>query len=462
MINKSEIEAKAQEFAIHTSNVQRDYVFGWVLSGIYAADSLRDLFILKGGNCLRKAYFEHSRFSRDLDLSTTTPLAADFIGSGLNHICDLVQSKTGVFFEKEKTRVEKKKGVDPDKSIYEARLYFKDFYGNAEHITISIRLDITQFDKIFLSIQKRNLIHPYSDIEDCCVPIRCIKLEEILACKLKCLLQRRHSADLYDFVCSTFLNPSIDLNKAEIVETFLKMTIFRRSPGIVKGLFFDLPFQIIKGLWHKYLAFPKQGFIAFDKGVDSFKDTIDDLFGALPVRGGEQYFFPSHLRNPIMEAGYSMTMLEMIYDDVKRLVEPYSLAYKTRKDGVAREYFYAYDVTGSHRSGPSLKKFVHPKIQQIQNTDKKFEPRYEVELYKAGEPLKDSYFARPSGRTSTSRRGSKPRIRRPSTSLMSTKQYSIQCPICGRKFRRKTSSTMLNPHKDRYGNRCYGKSGFRV
>ena len=66
--------------------MQRDYVFSWILSGIYAIGSLRDLFVLKGGNCLRKAYFEHSPFSGDLDLSTTTTFADDFIGGGLDHV----------------------------------------------------------------------------------------------------------------------------------------------------------------------------------------------------------------------------------------------------------------------------------------------------------------------------------------------------------------------------------------
>lgn len=118
MIKKNETEAKAKEFEIHTSNVQRDYVFGWVLAGMNTSGSLRDLLVLKGGNCLRKGYFEHSRFSRDLDFSTTTRPAEDFIGTELNRICDFVQKKTGVLFDKDRPRVDMKKRVDPEKGIY--------------------------------------------------------------------------------------------------------------------------------------------------------------------------------------------------------------------------------------------------------------------------------------------------------------------------------------------------------
>ncbi len=56
------------------------------------------------------------------------------------------------------------------------------------------------------------------------------------------------------------------------------------------------------------------------------------------------------------------------------MVEPYELAFKIRKDGVAREYFYAYDTTEG-RSGPGPKIFVPGKVESIENTDVKFEPR---------------------------------------------------------------------------------------
>jgi predicted nucleotidyltransferase component of viral defense system len=54
----------------------------------------------------------------------------------------------------------------------------------------------------YLPVQERNPIHPYSDAEACAATIRCVELEEALATKLRCLLQRRHIADLYDLAYS--------------------------------------------------------------------------------------------------------------------------------------------------------------------------------------------------------------------------------------------------------------------
>jgi hypothetical protein len=37
-----------------------------------------------------------------------------------------------------------------------------------------------------------------------------------------------------------------------------------------------------------------------------------------------------------------------------------------------------------------------------------------------------------------------------------------ECPYCNKRFPRKTYDTKLNEHKDRYGNRCYGRVGYIV
>lgn len=463
MIHRDEILFKTEEFGIrNVSDVQRDYVFGWILAGIYLASELKDYLILKGGNCLRKAYFEHTRFSNDLDFATQTTVTEDFLARELNRVCDFVQENSGVIFENDRNRVQEKRRVEQlnFKKIYEARLYFKDFYGNSSSITISIRLDITELDKIHLPVQEKYIIHPYSDYEQCKAQIKCLKLEEVLASKLKCLLQRRHSYDLYDFVFSTFLNKSIEINRFEIIKTFLKMTIFEKSPGIVRGLLIDLPFEALKRFWENFIVCPRFGLIGFDVAVSHFKEHVNNMFGGLPVGSGAFAFFPSNLRNPIFEAGSSMTCLEIVYGGITRIVEPYSQVYKVRKDGVGREYLYVYDKTGGRDSGPGIKSLVHTNIESLKNTKIKFEPRFEVELSKAGEFLKNTYFGRQFG---LSRRKNSVSLRSKNGLAFKTNAFELtyifECPVCRKKFRRKTYNAQLNQHKDKYGNRCYGSSG---
>lgn len=455
MITRDEIEGKAAEFNLHPSNIERDYVFGWLLSGIYGQSVLRDSLVLKGGNCFRKAYFPNTRFSNDLDFSSTIYLNEDQLVSELNRICGFVQAQTGVAFELERNWVREKSNSDKDRRILEGQLYFKDFYGNPHTTTLKVHLDVTEYDRIFLPVQSRDLIHPYSDQEQCSSSIKCRKLEELLASKLKCLLQRRHTFDLYDYVYSVFVNRDIEVNRGEILGAFLKKTIFEPSPGVAKGLLLDLPLETFRTIWHKYIVCPAQSIFDFDVALSGFKENIEALFAGLNIDYyGQIAFFPSQLRTPIMEAASNLKMLDMTYDGQRRLVEPYSLAFKRRKDGHGQEYFYAFDTTGGRSSGPGLKSFLHPKIQALAITEQTFEPRYAVELGKAGEFAGKGYFG--GGGFGASRTRTEFNTRRGRTSHI----YLVECAYCGKRFPRKRYSTRLRPHKDRQGNNCYGRSGY--
>ncbi len=460
MIEKDEIRLKAKEFETHEANVERDYVYGWVLAGIYSISDLQFQFILKGGNCLRKGYFENTRFSNDLDFSISSSIDQSKLIIALNQVCDWIQEQSGIEFLKDRNIIKAKSVAFSHKTIYEAKLYFKDFYGNPNSITISIRLDITELEKIYLPIQERFIIHPYSDANQLHIPIKCMKLEEILANKLICMLQRRQTQDLYDFVFSFVMNNSIEINRSEIVTTFLKKTIFEPSPGVVRNLLVELPIEVLNSVWNKYIACPIAGVITFSDAVLQFRTVAEALFGGLPAGRSQLSYFPSALRTPIMDAGRDMKLLSLTYDGVTRKVEPYSLVFKRRQDGEAHEYFYGYDQTGGRNSGPDIKSFFHYKIQNLVILDEKFEPRYEIELSKAGELGDKTYFSRPFSRKGNPTSSFRLRASRQRNRYSSGTIYRIKCIVCGKTFTRSTYSTRINKHKDQYGNYCLGRTGY--
>ena len=69
MIDKREILEAASSYSLQPSIVEKDYVLGWILAGIYAHEELAEAWIFKGGTCLKKCYFETYRFSADLDFT---------------------------------------------------------------------------------------------------------------------------------------------------------------------------------------------------------------------------------------------------------------------------------------------------------------------------------------------------------------------------------------------------------
>ena len=162
MIERTEIEAKAKEFEINPSNVERDYIFGWLIFGLFTVSNLKEDIFLKGGNALRKGYFENTRFSSDLDFGIPGDIDQTLLLNEINKVCDFIQEKTGVIFVKDDNKVEEKFSASeapiPGLRVYEVRVYFKGFNGEADHIKLRISMDITRFDKVLLPIQKVKLI----------------------------------------------------------------------------------------------------------------------------------------------------------------------------------------------------------------------------------------------------------------------------------------------------------------
>ncbi len=394
MIERSELERRAEADDLHPSNVQRDYVFGWLLAGMFRGSATTQQLTLKGGNALRKAYLPGTRFSDDLDFTTGHGLDGEELVTQFNEICRWAERMSGVSFDTERNTLADQHQIDGTRTVYKLRLYFQDFSGGAEHISLKVRVDVTEYDRILLPVKERALIHPYSDAADCATTLRVVALEEVLADKLKCMLQRRHAHDLFDLVHGVFLKGDIDIDRRELVQTFLRKTIFEPSPSTARSLLLATPFEAMRRFWTNLRA-PRVSRLSFDQAVGTLKDGLAALFA--PFGYGEMLaaaYYPAKWRNPILQAGSDRTLLAVTYDGVERAVEPYSLAFKRRKDGVAQEYFYGWDRTGG-RSGPGIKAFLQGSVQDVQNTEEPFEPRYEVELSKAGDREGESYFGRP-------------------------------------------------------------------
>jgi hypothetical protein len=202
-------------------------------------------------------------------------------------------------------------------------------------------------------------------------------------------------------------------------------------------------------MWQLSIVCAKQVAMAVEDAISFYLEDLNDLFNVFPARHFDsfEYFGPA-LRNPIMEAGRNLTCLRITYDAKERLVEPYSLKYMQRKDGVEREYLYVYDRIGG-KSGPGPKSLVAEKMTSIATTNEKFEPRWPVELSKSGEPPTDHYFFDPNRPTKTKSRPS-------STGGV---RYLYRCPYCGKTFKRSSMDSKLNAHKNKNGYNCSGRHG---
>ena len=96
MIDRREILEAASSFSLLPSIVEKDYVLGWMLAGIYAHEELSESWIFKGGTCLKKCYFETYRFSEDLDftLRNEDQLDEEFLRGAFEEVVAWVSTRT--------------------------------------------------------------------------------------------------------------------------------------------------------------------------------------------------------------------------------------------------------------------------------------------------------------------------------------------------------------------------------
>lgn len=108
MVSRDELLAIADATGLAATVVEKDYVLGWILRGIYQHAALRNDWIFKGGTCLKKCYFETYRFSEDLDftLQSEGHLDEASLRGTFDQIAQSVYEESGLELRADRTRFE--------------------------------------------------------------------------------------------------------------------------------------------------------------------------------------------------------------------------------------------------------------------------------------------------------------------------------------------------------------------
>jgi predicted nucleotidyltransferase component of viral defense system len=384
MITAEEIKRLSIELGVPLPYLEKDYVMGWLLWGIYNDAWLSQNLVLKGGNCLRKIYFPDTRFSDDLDFTAIRIEAEDVFQQRLNSICNFVSDASGIVFDTHLTRVEMKDTPDKDCSALDGRVYFKGFAGDSG-VTMRIKFDVSDYERIVLPLQRLPIIHQYSDTAACQVLVLTYSLEEVLAEKLRSWIQRTRARDLFDVV-KIIQSGKIPISKSQILSTFLQKTIFKQIPTAGRDeMLLDSKFSTIENHWSQSIVCSATAIILAANAITLFKDFVIALFhpeilGAIgvAVRPTSRYLYNigSGIRETIIQAGRARQLIRMRYDGKDRDIEPYSFRYKMTKEGYGAEYFYGFDRT----RGNTIKSFLIHKIERASILPQNYLPRWYVEF----------------------------------------------------------------------------------
>lgn len=407
--------AIAAEAGLLPTTVEKDYVLGWVLFAITEVSDLGRWYF-KGGTCLKKCFFDTYRFSEDLDFTIPEDARydADSIQASLLGVAEWVRNRAGIDFPAD--------GVDVRESVnrrghrtFTARLTFVGPLRLPRAERQRIRFDLTRDELVVVPSEAREVVHGYSDAPDPTPRIQCYSLHEVLAEKVRALLERSGRArDVYDVV-NIGRNLRDELSPAEIAaiarEKFRFKDLDPPSPDVILARIDPDVFATDwrNALRHQLPALPQAAdFLA------GLRDILDWLFvseprvlelSPVPGRKGEVPVPPVRfMRRPataravggpgpavllewpaeaigsdmdrVRYAARNRLLIGMTYHGVARLVEPYSL----RMPSTGNLLLYVYEVQRGASIGGGLKTFKVEELGEVYLTDRAFQPRYLVEL----------------------------------------------------------------------------------
>lgn len=470
MINRRELLSSASNLGLLPNVVEKDYVLGWVLAGIFNHPVLKDSWVFKGGTCLKKCYFETYRFSEDLDftLPDASHLNLDFLTTTFREIGDWVYEQTGIEIPPDKITFEVFQNRR-DRPAGQGKISYRGPIAPTSGDLPRIKLDLTGDEALVLPPVSRSVSHPYSDAPADGIYARCYSYEEVFAEKVRALSERARPRDLYD-VINLFRHDEFHPAAQVIHDTLSQKCTFKEIPfptlPALSSFRQEIEADWMKMLNHQLPALPP---------VDAFWSELPMLFAWLA--GGRQpialaaYAMAAGdvvIRPPagaisipgmassapievIRFAGSNRLCVELDYVDKQgnwdvRLIEPYSM----RRTQEGEIILHALRVDSkAHRS------YLVNRIKGARATDRTFTPSYAIELT-------------PMGPISVPPTSSLPRIAPPRTLRASRPgsktgpTYVYQCSRCNKRFEHSKRDATLRAHKDTSGYPCSGRHGIWV
>ena len=471
MIDRREIIELAREFGLSANVVEKDYVLGWLLAGIYNHPDLSEKWIFKGGTCLKKCFFETYRFSEDLDFTLLEKehLNQTFLHKTFGEIAEWVYEASGIELPVSGLRFElftNPRGQNQG----EGRIGYRGPLQNRGDLP-RIKIDVTTDERLVQPPVQRNVHHPYSDVPEAGIQARTYCYEEIFAEKLRALAERERPRDLYDVI---HLYRRIDGNTEQVlILEILKAKCEFKGIALPTVLALERQPQRaeLESDWEHMLGHQLPSLPPFEQFWQELSQVFAWLYESRKKPTVPSISLPAEIDRtwlppPMAQAWGTRAPLEVIrfaaanhlcvdlrYDGSNRLIEPYSLRRTLDGNLILKAL--------RHDSGES-RSYRVDRIDGAVVTRVPFVPKYEIELTSSGPIIAHSIVQQsylPSRSPGRSRGVS--RLSR-SRSASHGPTYVIGCTVCGKHFNRKSRDTKLNVHKNKSGYRCVGRTGYLV
>ncbi|MBI4334556.1 MAG: nucleotidyl transferase AbiEii/AbiGii toxin family protein [Chloroflexi bacterium] len=260
MISRPELQRLASRQEIALGILEKDYVITEALRALSKVPSLNELLVFKGGTALRKAYFADWRYSEDLDFSSKRDMKEDELRKGLDKWYLQVEQASQV-------RLTTKMLHKPD-GYTRVRT---QFIGPLAYPGM-IFMDLSFDEPVCLEPEQRRILtEPFSPGGE---KVLAYPLEELLAEKMRSLLQRGKSRDYYD-VWRLLREKFADLDPKLLGEVLVKKLVHKKLTFTSLRDFIPKDTYTLKRYWASDLGQQIHALPAFDVVINELTDLLD-------------------------------------------------------------------------------------------------------------------------------------------------------------------------------------------
>ncbi|MFZ1683739.1 MAG: nucleotidyl transferase AbiEii/AbiGii toxin family protein [Candidatus Zixiibacteriota bacterium] len=277
MLRAVDIRTIAATQGVDTGIIEKDYVLTKTLTVLAGDAAMTDALVFKGGTALKKCYFPDWRFSEDLDFTSTVPLTAAAI---MRNFARLAQGVIETFGVRMRV-VEYSQYPGKGDTIVSAQLKL-GYDGPLQKSSgqkNNIKVDLSFDESIVEARQTLAVTSSYADDSIASIPV--YTLAEILAEKIRSILQRGKSRDFYDVWCLLKLYQdrfAIEAVWPIFVEKLEAKEL--RVPRSVEDFLLEARVSAARQFWEKGIAHQVSSLPDFDAVLLELRDLLTGFFGS--------------------------------------------------------------------------------------------------------------------------------------------------------------------------------------
>lgn len=262
MISRTELQRLANREKVALGTLEKDYVLTEVLKALSQVPTLRELLVFKGGTALRKAYFADWRYSEDLDFTAKHDMTEEELRRELDKWYRQVEMASQIRLTTK--MLHKPNGYARVRSQFTGPLSYPGM----------IFMDISFDEPLCLEPDSREVLSSPFQSEGQKVPT--YPLEELLAEKIRSLIERGKSRDYYD-VWRLLKEQSASLD-LKLMGTVLLKKLSHKSLTIT-GITDFLPkdTDVLRRYWEEDLQQQIIPLPSLDEVIEELRDMLDKL-----------------------------------------------------------------------------------------------------------------------------------------------------------------------------------------